>query len=196
MYRYPCPACRSVTVLHGRDCRYSAHERPTIEKAYLDIIAELSRSPTTEDALRRRVHGNWSGLHTDILRLLQRDSRLESDGDRLCLVPPHEIANRIEPTDDPIRTLYEHGSVPGAHDNSVFAMIAYYGSKGLSWEDARRQVIRWLTETGTWARGGFEEPTPEALVDNKRHVFEEGYGWAEKAKAAKRVIDNSRLTDR
>lgn len=115
--------------------------------------------------------------------------------ERLLLVPPDEIADRIEPTDGPMRTVYEYGSVAGAHDNSVFAMIAYYESKGLSWEDTRRQVINWLEESGTWDRGGFEESSPEALVDAKRHVYEAGYGWLEKAKAAKRVIENSTLVD-
>jgi len=60
---------------------------------------------------------------------------------------------------------------------------------GLDWPETRENVIDWLHESGTWARGGFEESSPEELVDTKQHVHEEGYGWKEKAVAAKRVID-------
>jgi len=93
------------------------------------------------------------------------------------------------PDRDPLRTIYEKGSVHGAHDNSVFALIAYYEMVGLSWEETRENVIEWLRESGTWQRGGFEEDSPEELVDAKQHVYEQGYGWKEKAKAAKAVID-------
>jgi hypothetical protein len=70
-------------------------------------------------------------------------------------------------------------------------MIAWYEMVGLSWEETRENVVEWLHESGTWDRGGFEEATPEALVDRKRHVYEAGYGWKEKADAAKRVIERS-----
>ncbi len=199
MYRYPCPGCRSTTILHGRDCPFESRSRASIERAQADVIAVLSTEPVTRETLRDAIDQPWDNLYESTLRMLVRDARVDreqtSSGDRLSLVPPDEIADRIEPTDEPLRTVYEHGSVAGAHDNSVFAMIAYYASKGLTWEDTRRQVLNWLEESGTWARGGFEEPTPEALVDDKRHVYEEGYGWLEKATAAKRVIDNSHLIE-
>ena len=95
------------------------------------------------------------------------------------------------PTHDPIKTIYEKGSVPGCHDNSVFALIAWYEMVGLSWDETREHVVEWLHETGTWARGGFEESSPEELVDSKRHVYEQGYGWKEKATAAKSIIDRN-----
>lgn len=151
----------------------------------------------TREELRETIDGPWDELAESSVRMLVRDSRIEiteeHGTDRLELIPPDEIADRIEPVDEPLRTVYEYGSVPGAHDNSVFAMVAYYSSKGLSWEDTRRQVRNWLEESGTWERGGFEEPSPDALIEDKRHVHEEGYGWLEKATAAKRVIDNSHL---
>ncbi len=199
MYRYPCPGCRSTNVLHGRDCRFADRDRTAIERTQVEIIAALATEQRTRDELREAVVTRWDGLHEASIRMLERDSRIESTyeggSERLSLVPPDEIADRIEPVEDPLRTIYEHGSVPGAHDNSVFAMVSYYSSKGLTWEDTRRQVLNWLEESGTWARGGFEESSPEALVDAKRHVHEEGYGWVEKATAAKRVIDNSHLVD-
>lgn len=194
VYRYPCPDCRSTNILHRRECRFGDRERASIEKAHTDIVATLSDHPVTEATLQDRVHGGWDGLHAAVLRMLIRDARVAEDGDLLRLVPPHEIAERIEPQDEPMRTIFRKGSVPGAHDNSVFAMIAYYEAKGLSWEETKEQVVRWLEETGTWDRGGFEEPTPEALVADKRHVHAEGYGWLEKAKAAKRVIDEATMT--
>ena len=194
VYRYPCPGCRSTSVLHRRDCRFEGTDRTDIERAHVTVIAALATGPRDRSALRRSVDGQWSDLHEATVRMLEQDARLErTDGEQVQLVPPDEIADRIEPTEDPLRTIYEVGSVAGAHDNSVFAMVAYYASKGLSWEDTRRQVLQWLDRTGTWARGGFEEPSPEVLVDDKRHVHEEGYGWLEKARAAKAVIDNSNL---
>ena len=92
-------------------------------------------------------------------------------------------------TFEPVETVYGKGGVPGAHDNAVFAMIAFYEMVGLSWEEARENTIEWLEESGTWTRGGFEESSPEELVDSKRHVYEQGYGWKQAATEAKAVID-------
>jgi hypothetical protein len=50
-------------------------------------------------------------------------------------------------------------------------------------------VVEWLRESGAWDRGGFEEPSPGALLDEKRHVYEAGYGWRQAAQAAKGVIE-------
>lgn len=195
MYRYPCPGCRSTTILHGRDCTHEDRGRTAIEQAHVEILSTLSSGPKTKAAIKDAIEHPWDRLYEGMLRMLIRDARIEQQGEQLSIIPPDEIADRIEPTEDPLRTIYEHGSVAGSHDNSVFAMVSYYASKGLSWEDTKRQVMNWLEESGTWARGGFEEPTPEALVNDKRHVFEEGYGWMEKATAAKRVIDNSHLIE-
>ena len=198
VYRYPCPGCRSTNVLHARRCRFTDRAREEIERTHVEIVATLASGPCGDVELRQRSDP-WDGLAEATLRMLERDSRIDRttmDGaERLELVPPAEIVDRIEPTDEPLRTIYERGSVPGAHDNSVFAMVAYYSAKGLSWEDTRRRVVEWLHETGTWQRGGFEESTPEALVDAKRHVYEEDYGWLEKAKAAKRVVENATTID-
>ena len=148
----------------------------------------------SRERLQSAVDGHWTELYEATIRMLERDARIDvDDAGQIALVPPDDIADRIEPTEDPLRTIYEVGSVAGAHDNSVFAMVSYYASKGLSWEDTRQQVLEWLERTGTWERGGFEEPSPQVLVDEKRHVYEEGYGWLEKARAAKAVIDNSNL---
>ncbi|MDY6819624.1 MAG: hypothetical protein SVG88_13275 [Halobacteriales archaeon] len=190
----PCPDCRTTSNLHARDCRFAGQPRYEIEKAYTDILAVLSTEPRPETALHDAIHGRWSALHGAALDRLQREHRVrETDEGVLELLTPAERKEQIsEPTREPIKTIYEHGSVPGCHDNAVFALIAFYEMVGFSWEETREQVIEWLHESGTWNRGGFEEASPAELVDSKRHVYEEGYGWKEKAQAAKRVIDRSR----
>lgn len=190
-FAYPCPGCRTTNDLHQPECRFSGTEWHEIEKAYTDLLAVLSVESRPEGAVREAVDGRWSGLHAAALEQLQREHRVrENDDDVLELLTPEERKERVStPTRDPIRTIYEEGSVPGCHDNSVFALIAWYEMVGLSWDETRENVIEWFRESGAWARGGFEESSPEELVDKKRHVYEQGYGWKEKAKAAKRVIE-------
>lgn len=188
-FEYPCPECRTTSNLHDPACRFDGSSRHEIEKAYSDIVAVLSLGPRPERELQGTAH-TWSGRHVGALETLKREHRVrETEEGVLELLTPSERMERVsEPTSDPLRTIYEEGSVPGAHDNSVFALIAWYEMVGFSWAETREKVIDWLKESGTWARGGFEEATPGELVDKKRHVYEEGYGWREKAEAAKRVI--------
>lgn len=188
-FEYPCPGCRTTSNLHAPDCRFDDARRDAIEKAYTDIVAVLSDEPKTEDELRTGAH-EWSARHQAALETLQREHRVREEGDVLELLTPEERKEHVsEPTHEPLKTIYEDGSVPGAHDNAVFALIAFYEMVGFSWAETREHVIDWLQDSGTWARGGFEESTPEELVDSKRHVYEQGYGWKEKAQAAKRVIE-------
>jgi len=101
-----------------------------------------------------------------------------------------EYAEQVsEPSIEPMATIYEHGSVPGCHDNAVFAMIAWYEMVDLSWPETKDNVVTWLRESGAWDRGGFEESSPEELVESKRHVYESGYGWKQAGQEAKAVID-------
>ncbi len=189
-FAYPCPGCRTTNSLHKADCEFEGADWHTIEKAFVDLLAVLTDEPVTETALRHAVHGEWSGLHQAALELLQREGRVRETGAGLELLSGTEYREAVsEPTSEPMRTVYQEGSYPGCHDNAVFALIAWYEMVGLSWEETRTNVVEWLRESGAWSRGGFEEPSPEALVDKKRHVYESGYGWKEKATAAKRVID-------
>ncbi|MFB6170379.1 MAG: hypothetical protein ABEJ06_04445 [Haloarculaceae archaeon] len=191
-FEYPCPGCRTTSNLHATDCRFDGTRRAAIEKAYTDILARLSTRPLPESDLLDQVHGDWDELHAAALDRLRHERRVTTDGGRLRLLSAEEYREEVsEPHQEPLATIYRKGSVPGAHDNSVFALIAWYEMVGLSWPETRRNVLDWLEESGTWARGGFEEPTPEELVDSKRHVYEAGYGWKEKATAAKAVIDRS-----
>jgi len=189
--RYRCPGCRTTSNLHDSGCEFEAVDRVAVEKAYTDLLSALSARPfEDEDALRKAVPDRWSGLHAAVLSRLRSDQRVVEEGGELRLLPPGEFKNRVaRPTFEPLQSIYEKGSVPGAHDHSVFAMLAFYEMVGLSWQEARENTVEWLQESGTWARGGFEESTPEELVDSKKHVYEEGYGWKQAATEAKAVID-------
>lgn len=191
-FGYPCPDCRSRNNLHEPDCRFTDRKAHEIERAYVEILAQLSSEPTREGDLQDELAG-WGALHAAALRRLRDDERVkEGDSGNLAVVPPAERKERLkEPTYEPLATIYRKGSVPGALDNSVFAMVAFYEMVGFTWPETKRLVIEWLHETGTWERGGFEESTPERLLESKRHVYEQGYGWKEKAKAAKGVIDRN-----
>jgi len=191
--RYRCPDCRTTSNLHDPGCEFEGVERRRIEKVHVDVVAALAaREYDDEASLREDIEERWSGLHAAVLGRLKGDRRVD-DEDGLRLLPPAEYKERVSrPTFEPLQTIYEEGSVPGAHDHSVFAMVAFYEMVGLSWEEARENTVEWLRESGTWDRGGFDESTPEDLVDAKRHVYEEGYGWKQAATEAKAVIDRRR----
>ena len=195
-FAYPCPGCRTTNSLHDAGCEYEGTDWHEIERAYTDVLAVLADGAVSESALRGAVPDGpeaWSGLHRAALELLEREGRLAETDAGLSLLSAEEYREAVsEPTTEPVATIYREGSYPGAHDNSVFAMIAFYEMVGLSWAETRENVIEWLHDTGTWERGGFEESSPGELVDKKRHVYEAGYGWKEKATAAKRVIDAHR----
>lgn len=193
-FAYPCPDCRSTSNLHEASCRFDGSDRADIEKAYTDILAALSDEPRSERALQRAVHGRWSGRHAAALERLRREQRVQpsEDGVLELLTPAERKELVAEPTAEPMRTIYREGSVPGCHDNALFSLVAFYEMVGFTWPETREKVIEWLHDSGTWARGGFDESSPAELVDAKRHVYDAGYGWKEKAKAAKAVIDRTR----
>ncbi|PSQ15262.1 hypothetical protein BRD00_14890 [Halobacteriales archaeon QS_8_69_26] len=203
-FTYPCPGCRSTNNLHDPDCRFAGRPHHEVEKAYADLLSVLSGGPMDQDELRAAVRdrfGAWEDLHVRALQSLESEYRVEveeghaiedPEAGLIEMVPPEQRRDELRvPDRDPLRTIYEKGSVPGSHDNAVFAMVAYYEMVGFSWPETRELVVDWLQESGTWGRGGFEEASPEELVDSKRHVFETGYGWKEKAEAAKSVIDRN-----
>lgn len=191
-FDYPCPGCRSTNSLHDVDCRFEGTPWPDVEKAYADVIALLSSGARSAEALRGDCHGEWDALHAAALDRLQAEERVTEEEGALRLRTAAEYKELVsEPTREPMRTIYREGSVPGCHDNAVFAMIAWYEMVGLSWAETKENVVAWLRESGAWDRGGFEETSPEELVESKRHVYESGYGWKEKAEAAKAVIDRS-----
>ena len=188
-FEYPCPDCRTRTNLHEAGCDFDGVRWTDIEAAYVDILAHLSQGSLSEGQLRGTVD-DWDQLHARTLSRLRRDQRVEGTDDDLALLTAEAYKERVtHPTMEPLRTIYEKGSVHGAHDNAVFALVAFYEMVGLSWAETREQMLTWLEESGTWARGGFEETSPEELVDSKRHVYERGYGWKQAGREAKAVID-------
>ena len=188
-FEYPCPDCRTRTNLHEAGCDFDGVRWTDIESAYVDLLAHLSQGPLSEATLREAVD-DWDQLHARTLSRLQRDQRVEETDDSLTLLTAEEYKERVtHPTMEPLQTIYEKGSVHGAHDNAVFALVAFYEMVGVSWAETREQMLTWLEESGTWARGGFEEANPEELVDSKRHVYERGYGWKQAGREAKAVID-------
>ncbi|MEZ3116252.1 hypothetical protein RYH80_10055 [Halobaculum sp. MBLA0147] len=192
-FAYPCPGCRTTNSLHDVDCEFEGTDWHEIERAYTDLLSVLTGDPVSESTLRHAIPDGpeaWSGLHRAALDVLEREGRVQETNGGLELLSAEAYREQVsEPTVEPVATVYREGSYPGAHDNAVFAMIAFYEMVGLSWSETRDNVIDWLHETGTWERGGFEESSPAELVNKKRHVYEAGYGWKEKAKAAKRVIE-------
>jgi len=188
-FDYPCPDCHAASSLHDTGCQFEGTEWQTVERAYVDVLAPLSAGARDEDDIRDLVE--WDALHQAALSHLRRSGRVQPDTNgRLELLTAEEYREQVsEPTTDPMRTIYRRGSYPGCHDNAVFAMVAWYEMVGLTWPETREKVVEWLEESGTWARGGFEETSPQELVDSKRHVYEAGYGWKEKAQATKRVIE-------
>ncbi|ERG95864.1 hypothetical protein [Haloquadratum walsbyi] len=189
-FEYPCPDCRSTSSLHASECQFEGTPWSAVEKAYTDIIIQLTAGPIDRELLPTVIDGEWSALHNAAIERLTRDERVTERNGIVRLRTAEEFREEVsEPTREPMRTIYQQGSVPGCHDNAVFAMIAWYEMVGLSWRETRENVITWLEQSGAWARGGFDETTPAELVDDKRHVFDAGYGWKEKAQAAKRIID-------
>ena len=193
-FSYPCPGCRTTNSLHDPDCRFEGTPWPTVEKAYIDTLAVLTAEELTEAELRTAIDSEWRDLHTAALATLKSLNRIEqADDGTLRLLTAAEYAEQVsEPSIEPMATIYEHGSVPGCHDNAVFAMIAWYEMVDLSWPETKDNVVTWLRESGAWDRGGFEESSPEKLVESKRHVYESGYGWKQAGQEAKAVIDRHR----
>lgn len=193
-FDYPCPDCRTNSNLHEDGCDMAAYKRGQIEAAYVEILSSLQRGPKTKNDMKKNIE--WTVRHDNCLERLKLEYIVikngeDEDGNEMYgIVPEEERKDYIsQPMYDPMKTVYEKGTVKGAHDNGVFAMVAFYQMVGFSWEETRDNVVEWLRESGAWDRGGFAESSPEELVNKKRHVYEEEYGWMEKGESAKRVID-------
>ncbi|MFC6961706.1 DUF7474 family protein [Halocatena marina] len=193
-FHYPCPDCRTTTSLHAPDCRFDGTPWHEIELAYTNILSTLATGAKREGHLREQSPDRWDRLHSAALSRLRHDQRVrETASGALELLSPAAFREQVAvPTQEPLQTIYEEGSVPGCHDHALFALIAYYEMVGFSWGDTRERVVDWLRESGTWDRGGFEEGSPEAVVDSKRHVYIRGYGWRQAAEEAAAVIRRRR----
>lgn len=220
-FEYPCPHCGSVSQLHSGSCDFSTHSgakytRSEIERAYLAIITELSFSNSgrgelidsaTEQIKERELLGDCldylvnknrvfditdEDIHQNV-KSISRDLVPDDNSGAYYYMSTHdEWKEAISyPRFDPINTIYEKGSYPGCHDNAIFALVAYFQMVGLSWDETVEMLKEWFEETGTWERGGFEEDSPMELIEDKKHVYENEYGWSEKGDAAKSVIESN-----
>jgi hypothetical protein len=198
MHEHACPGCGTTNDLHEIDCKHEGTSRAEIEKAHTDILAKLSLSPHEPDTLRQETHGEWDALHEAVLDSLKRSQRVQlnyvsendlfdvasAEEDKLVLLTPGEWREERVPTEPYIREVWSRGPVDGAKDAAIVAAISWHEWAGFSWEETTERVADWLQETGAWERGSWEESSIEELLSDKRHVHEEGYGWAEKAKQA------------
>lgn len=191
MFEYPCPDCYSTLSIHNEGCEHSSVERESVEKAYIDIISMLSVASVSKPSLENAID-DWSTLHADCLSaLLATDRVAKYDDGRFKLLTSEEREKILAPTTDPLKTIYEYGTVPGCHDNGIFALIAYFANQDLSWEQTKTKIEEWFERTGTWERGGFDSHSSvDDVIEDKKHVWEEAYGWSSKGKAAARIIEN------
>lgn len=198
MIEYSCPDCGTTNQLHRSRCEFENVDWYVIEKTYIDIVSvvigEASKeSAVTKQELKNEVDGKWGYLYGAVYNQLLYHHRITET--EYGTIVPVDAATRkelLEPTTEPIQTLWEYGSVPGCHDNTIFALISWHEMNGFSWNETRERLLTWFEQTGTWERGGFEEPSPQELIDSKKHVYDEGYGWKEKANAARNVIRQHR----
>lgn len=200
--KYSCPKCHSNYKVHSEECQWSGIAWERIEKAYTDILSILTRAPQTQPDLEDSTHGEWTTIHDGVFDRLKRDGRLESIGtaeqtgserDVWRLLTPDEYKEASKtPSHEHLRVIHEHGPVDGAKDDSVVAIVSYYEMIGLSWEETLETTVEWLEETGAWDRGSWEESSPEALVRDKKHVYDDSYGWATAAKQAAAVIESAK----
>jgi len=192
-FEYSCPECGCTDGRHPIQCDFRQLSKTDLEKAHVDIISRLSVGPCDKDTLKDEIHGEWGQVHDEIVReLIQYKRASLTEDQKLTLIPPSDSFDSIDPQREPLKTIYQQGSYPGAHDNSLFALISWYESVGLSWQQTKDKVIKWLEQSGAWDRGGFKEESKEAVVEKKQHVYRRDYGWRNKGEAAKRVIDQKR----
>lgn len=196
MFTYPCPVCGTENNLHIESCKFTGIDRTEYESAYIDIISWLSLSTMRLSTLKSQIEDsgqNWSEIHRECLLELSDRNRVQIDEDGFYrLISKKEREDLLEPSTEPLATIWEYGTVPGCHDNGLFSLIAYFAHQDLSWEATKEKIQDWYQRTKSWERGGFEESSIEELIESKKHVWEEQYYWSSHARQAKRVIENHR----
>jgi hypothetical protein len=184
---YPCPECGSMYTIHTPDCELEGTDRSDIEIAYIDILSTLSVAAVTKSSLTTEHVEDWTDLHERVFSHLVGTQQVTFESDGVVRLSTHDES--VAPAEEPLRTIYVHGTYPGCHDNGIFALMAYWANMGLSWHDTKTQLLDWFNRTGTWDRGGFGESSPEAVIDTKKHVWDEAYGWEKMGQKAKTEIE-------
>ena len=206
---YHCPGCHTTNQIHTSGCRYGESDIHTIESVMATILAlvtsktavsqvmdgSTTAAGTTEPSLRE-TFDDWGPLHDGVLRSLVTGGYVERDGDTLRALDEAERKDHIQPTGGDIGLVLQYGACNGCLDHGVSAVVSWHEMEGFSWEETKERAIEWLHETGTWERGEFAEPTPEALVESKAHIHQEGHGWATFAEnTARRMRDAGYLDE-
>lgn len=202
--KYCCPKCYSNYRFHEEDCKWSGIDWHQIEKAYIDILSILTRAPQTLPDLADATHGEWSDIHQAVFERFPNENRVESIGtveqggeehDVWRLLTPDEYREESKnPTHDDLKVVHENGPVDGCKDDAVVAMVAFWEWKGFSWGETKDYAVEWLETTNAWERGSWEERSPEQLIESKKHVFDNSYGWKSAAQQAAGVIRSSEAT--
>lgn len=205
MLYYACPDCGTRNRLHSLDCEFESAGRLDIERAYIDILSyvlgenaeRIADSVDSEpelvmkSELQEGIEGEWDALHRAVYGILEFKYYIrEHDDGTVELIRPEERKELRVPSQGAIQVVWEYGTVPGCHDNGIFALIAWHAAQGFSWEETRQRLVEWFHRTETWERGGFAENSPQAVLEEKHHVYESEYGWKSKAQATKHVLEN------
>lgn len=202
-YGYRCPQCRTENAAHSPGCKFAGLADGKIEEAHVDIISSLAIGRHSEDELKAQAPNNWLAIHDAVLDLYLSEGRItremrenedKPDEEVLRLLTPDEYRAQLVPTEKYIETVWQHGPVDGCLDDATMAAIAWHAWKDFSWEETHERVADWLRETGAWDRGSWEESSINDLLQSKRHVHENDYGWSNAAQQAAGVISNRGAT--
>lgn len=204
-FSYHCPNCATTNRIHRERCRWNGTHIHEFEKRYIDILSALLERkavrnvhgdptiPMDADWLKTHIteeYGNWDTKHDACLDRLRDESYVvEMDGD-LVLLSPDEQRDHVSPASigGALEAVHEYGACDGCLDNGISAIISWCEMSDFDWDRTREFALDWLDETGTWERGGFEESSPEALVEKKKHIHEQGVGWKTFAKRTAEVM--------
>lgn len=208
MFSYRCPGCYVTNRLHKDNCDYSDVHPHDWERAYVDIVSVLIQRKTVRNAgdvdlpmnyewIRDATEHTWTPLYDACLGLLKRENYvIKDDADRLVILSPSQRKDRQTPSHGDIELIHEFGTCDGALDHGTSAMVSWCEMSEFDWERTREFVIDWLRETGTWERGSFEEPDPETLVDDKKHIHDNGVGWKNFAEnTVRQMVDSGHIPD-
>lgn len=199
-YHCPNPDCedRGQHGFHSPDCEYHSYSETAIELAYIDILSRLTFEPMSNPELRRSVNDvpgrEWSELHQECLMALWGLDHIEYNNDRDVFIHCEDGGQQASahPTQEPLKTIHDFGTVDGAHDNGIFALIAWYSNQFDEWELVKQQLHEWNDRTNTFERGSFSETSFEGVLEKKKHIFDEEYGWRRMGREAKQQIDQYR----
>ena len=193
--------------MHDISCSYDGMDPAIYEKCYTDILSILSShgakrrsydlDPSIPKAkLKNRIANlpgteTWLGLHDECLTELNNHRVVLFTGSGIRLADYEERVERVIPTFDPLKTIYEHGPVSGGLDYGVYTMVSWCSLKSMTWEQTFNFVSEWLDESGSWEREDWSERSITEVVNGKKRIWRNDMGWGDMARAAAEVIRES-----